>query len=674
MLVLGLGGAGIGLAAGGGQGGGDHAGRDADRQADDSPFTSKTAPAPAPFSAAASLTEFPGLGPSEDYGGTFYFYTPGEPVLAVGPNDIVETVNDAAAVYDKTGHKLAEFDFGTFWPGGTDSNPVQCGDPRALYISSIDRFAISCTGSSILFAISKTSDPTGAWWQYAAPNTSFLDQDKIEATTDKFIVVGNTGTNDQIYVYNLSDVASGVVNPPLKGLVTKDSNIYQAAVQQTPTSNGYLVSSFPGNVLYLATITGTQAAHDVRLTEKLIKSTDYPSPSEPAVPGGTIGAQGSSDLLDGRIYDAVYETETSDSKPVIQYSSARTCGSRDCVTSARIDLSGAKPVLSSNNLVGEPGYDDSYGAVGLDGAGNVYEVYTQSTPSSTPSAAIAGPGYLATLQASTAGTTSCQTEQTPPCGERWGDYFGTAIDPSNPTGVWVAATYQASSGTYGWGTVIAEVSTGTFSLPTVTTGAASKITASSAQVAGTVDPNGVATTYHIDYGLTTGYDASTTETSAGSGTAAVPVSAKLSGLVEGTLYHYRVVATTATGSAVSPDKTFKTSGPKITSVVFTGSSANPTVTITGTNLGTEPSGSPAGCSTTGDNFPGTDLTFGDTTGSWGAGTGGDCIGLVVSSYSATQIVYQFGSGYNSFGVLNSGDGYQLTVLTATHSGTVTYSP
>src|SRR6202042_1737491 len=100
------------------------------------------------------------------------------------------------------------------------------------------------------------------------------------------------------------------------------------------------VSSFPGNVLYLATITGTPAAKDVRLRETLIKSTDYPGPVQPSVPGGTIGTSGSGDTLDGRIYDAVYETETSDSKPVIQYSSARSCGSRDCVTSARIDLSG----------------------------------------------------------------------------------------------------------------------------------------------------------------------------------------------------------------------------------------------------------------------------------------------------------------------------------------------
>jgi subtilase family serine protease len=117
-----------------------------------------------------------------------------------------------------------------------------------------------------------------------------------------------------------------------------------------------------------------------------------------------------------------------------------------------------------------------------------------------------------------------------------------------------------------------------------------------------------------------------------------------------------------------------TGPPTISAVTFTGTSADPTVTITGSNLGSEPSGSPAGCATTGDNFPGTSLTFNDTSGSWGAGTGGDCIGLVVSSYTSTQIVYQFGSGYNTYGTANSGDSFNLTVQSGgTYSGTITYS-
>ena len=189
-----------------------------------------------PFTRTASgVTEFPGLGPSETYGAITDFWTPGEPVVAVGPTDIVQTVNEAAAVYTKTGTKLAELDFGTFW-GGTVSNPTQCTDPRALYMAGVDRFAISCSSNSMLFAISATADPTGAWYRYSAPNTSFLDQDKIEATTDKFIIAGNTSTSETIYVYNLSDVVNHVSPKPKPVMKTGTrSNVYQAVVQQTPT-------------------------------------------------------------------------------------------------------------------------------------------------------------------------------------------------------------------------------------------------------------------------------------------------------------------------------------------------------------------------------------------------------------------------------------------------------
>lgn len=628
-------------------------------------------PAIPQFGARPHVREFPGMGPCE--GG--FCWTPGEPVIAVGLTDIVETVNTAATVYDKsTGNLLAEFDFGTFWGSSTS----YCVDPRALYLSSVNRFAISCTDitsgtSPMRFAISMTSDPTGGWYKYSAPNTSFLDQDKIVATTDKFIIAGNTSSTEAIYVYNLSDVIGGTSSPQVVSLSAKKSNVYEAAVEQTPASTAYFVSSYPGGALYLAKITGTPSAGNVKLKETLVSATDYASPHEPSVPGGNIGGGD----LDGRIYDAVYEVDTSDGKPIIQYSSARECGTRDCITSARIDLSGSTPVLSYDDLVGEPGWDYTYGAVGLDAAGDVFEAYSRSSSSSDPAAAVVGPGFDVTLQLPTSGTTSCSSGQSPPCDERWGDYLGTAIDPGDPSDVWVTGFYQSSNGGYGWGTVIAEVSTTSFPLPSVSTGPASGRTSSSATVTATINPNGVSTTYHIDYGTTTGYESATTETSAGSGTTAVPVSVPLGGLAPGTLYHYRVVATTSVGSAVGADETFRTKKPKITSVTFIGPRSNPTVTITGANFATMPAANPPTPLTCvqGDTSYdyGTSLYFTDNTLGWGAGESGDCIGLVVTSYTSTRIVYQFGADYSNYGPVTAGNSFTLDVYGKSYTGTVTYS-
>src|SRR3954471_7112162 len=60
----------------------------------------------------------------------------------------------------------------------------------------------------------------------------------------------------------------------------------------------------------------------------------------------------------------------------------------------------------------------------------------------------------------------------------------------------------------------------TLALPDVTTGTASGISASSATLSGTVDPNGRPTTFYFEYGTSTSYGTKTPAKSAGSATSA----------------------------------------------------------------------------------------------------------------------------------------------------------
>jgi Glycosyl hydrolases family 43 len=100
--------------------------------------------------------------------------------------------------------------------------------------------------------------------------------------------------------------------------------------------------------------------------------------------------------------------------------------------------------------------------------------------------------------------------------------------------------------------------------PTVTTGSASAITASSATVSGTVNPNRRSTTYHFDYGTTTAYGsrAPSPDASLGADKTTHAVSADLTGLVAGTVYHFRLVATNCggcpSGTSYGADATFNT--------------------------------------------------------------------------------------------------------------------
>lgn len=96
--------------------------------------------------------------------------------------------------------------------------------------------------------------------------------------------------------------------------------------------------------------------------------------------------------------------------------------------------------------------------------------------------------------------------------------------------------------------------------PTAVTGRATSVKLNSATLNGTVNPDGTSTTYFFQWGLTTSYGAAGAPVSAGSGVKAKGISQAATGLVQGTLYHYRLVAANRFGTAYGVDRTFKTTG------------------------------------------------------------------------------------------------------------------
>jgi hypothetical protein len=94
----------------------------------------------------------------------------------------------------------------------------------------------------------------------------------------------------------------------------------------------------------------------------------------------------------------------------------------------------------------------------------------------------------------------------------------------------------------------------------VVTGPVTNVKLHEAKLTGTVNPKGVETHYHFEYGPTTSYGTSipVPEASVGSGTTNQPVSQSLTGLSLETTYHYRLVATSGAGTIYGEDHTFAT--------------------------------------------------------------------------------------------------------------------
>jgi hypothetical protein len=75
-----------------------------------------------------------------------------------------------------------------------------------------------------------------------------------------------------------------------------------------------------------------------------------------------------------------------------------------------------------------------------------------------------------------------------------------------------------------------------------------------------VNPQGRGTTWYFEYGTTTQYGSRTSNRSAGSGFGDRAVSVAISRLRTGSVYHYRLVATNASGTTRGADLTFATTG------------------------------------------------------------------------------------------------------------------
>jgi hypothetical protein len=92
-------------------------------------------------------------------------------------------------------------------------------------------------------------------------------------------------------------------------------------------------------------------------------------------------------------------------------------------------------------------------------------------------------------------------------------------------------------------------------VPEANTASATSVGSSSAILHGTVIPNGSGTTYYFQYGTSTAYGSQSTSRTTGID---LSVAETVTGLSDNTTYHFRLVATNASGTSSGPDRTFQT--------------------------------------------------------------------------------------------------------------------
>jgi hypothetical protein len=98
-------------------------------------------------------------------------------------------------------------------------------------------------------------------------------------------------------------------------------------------------------------------------------------------------------------------------------------------------------------------------------------------------------------------------------------------------------------------------------VPRIETQYTSGVTETEAELIAKINPKGLATTYHLEYGTTASYGQSTAEAEVGADETSHSLTTKLQGLAPDTTYHWRTVATNSHGTTTGKDSTFTTLAP-----------------------------------------------------------------------------------------------------------------
>lgn len=194
-----------------------------------------------PGAPSSPLSNFEGISNTDNFNLFGFRVNPPDPVGDVGPRHYVEMVNLAFAVYDKQGNLLmGPAAIGDLWAGfAIEDCTDPSGDPIVLYDQLVGRWILSqfttrgLDDPSLPFyncvAVSKTGDPTGAYYRYAfitQPDTVdggyfFPDYPKYGVWTDSYILTTRDfGLIDQygISVYALEKAKMISGNPKARAV------------------------------------------------------------------------------------------------------------------------------------------------------------------------------------------------------------------------------------------------------------------------------------------------------------------------------------------------------------------------------------------------------------------------------------------------------------------------
>ena len=418
----------------------------------------------------------------------------------VGRNHYVEAVNNAFAIYDKNGARLAAFTENSLWSssGANACNGNAFGDAVVVYDQLADRFILTnfafardINGNYLspfyeCIAVAKTSDPvTGGWWLYplrmdpGGPNlppvSTLNDSAKFGIWTDCLYMSAN-GFSAPSLDYVGAEFASlsrtdleagapltwtlGIINNATDPFTMIPSNLLGVALNSMPPA---------GTPNYFVSQSTTQSAFEVRKFTAGLNCGSGGSLSGPVnvnqtaytTPAGPLVAQPNTtnllDTLEDRLMQKVQYRRIGGTESLWVVHNVQTSPSAVLTEQwAQIDVTGG--TISTTPVQQQIYSPDTtlnrwMGSIAADHDGNVALGYSTSNGTAPNFPSIAYSGRLAGDPLNTLPQTETQLiagsgSQRFNCGgapcDRWGDFSSMSVDPSDDCTFWYANQYYSS--------------------------------------------------------------------------------------------------------------------------------------------------------------------------------------------------------------------------------------
>lgn len=428
-------------------------------------------------------------------------WIPPDPVIAAGPSNLVLVTNGSVTIRTKTGTLVASTSLEAFF-GSARASGENAFDPKVVFDTGSNRFFLEAIGqlnnpsctvgtcvSHFFLGVSKNSAPTTTgssdWYFYSfdatldgsTPTTNWadfpglsVDDSAVVLTANMFSFSTNTFQRAKIRIFDKSRLIAGasVTWTDFVGMTDPSTGFLSFTLQPALTFGS------PGT-FFLVSASRTSGSCDMvvwgimnplsspTLNSKLATASGSCTtpPDAKQLGGGTL-----LDTGDKRLNNSVYRNNSLWTAQAINVNFGS--GNVSAIRWVEIDLASwpSSVIFLQDATFGADGIWYFYPTVMVDASSNLAIALSRSSAAEYASAFYTGrqgaeasntlqPSGL--LKAGAANYTALDSLGR----NRWGDYLGIALDPSDGS-FWVLGEYAVSSTT--WGTWVGQVTFESFTL------------------------------------------------------------------------------------------------------------------------------------------------------------------------------------------------------------------